>query len=112
MGETSEVPSIDGWVFADSASIEWKSMAPGVRMKSLGMANGRLMALFQFDAGCVGGAHNHGDAEFTYLLEGEMLSNGVQMLPGHSYAAPAGTRHVQFDAVTASTVLSVFAPGA
>jgi quercetin dioxygenase-like cupin family protein len=111
MNDRDELPSVEGWVFADSAALEWKTMAPGLRMKSLGMANGRMIALFEFDAGYVGGTHDHVDAEFTYLLEGQMTSNGVTMLPGHSYAAPAGTRHVQFDAVTNSTVLSVFAVG-
>ena len=99
---------ITGWTFTDGGEAPWQEMGPGVEMKSLGMANGRLMAMFRFAPGYVGGAHDHGDAEFTYVLEGDLISNGVEMKAGHGYAAEAGTRHTGFESPSGGTVVSVF----
>lgn len=82
-------------------------------MKVLGVADGRMFAMFRFDAGYVGGSHDHADAEFTYVLSGDIVSNGVTMLAGHSYAAEAGTTHSEFRSENGATLVSVFAaPGA
>ena len=102
----------EGWIFNDSNAMEWTEMGPGVAMKTLGAANGRLIAMFKFDAGYVGGSHDHVDAEFSYVLEGSMVSNGVPMEAGHAYAAEAGTSHTEFRTDTGATLVSVFAmPG-
>jgi hypothetical protein len=55
-----------------------------------------------------GSTQRETDAEFTYLLDGEMISNGVQMTAGHAYAAEAGTTHHEFRTDTGGTVISVF----
>lgn len=99
---------ITGWTFTDSDEVPWQEMGPGVEMKSLGMANGRLLAMFRFAPGYVGGVHDHGDAEFTYVLEGDLVSNGVEMAAGHGYAAEAGTKHTGFESPNGGTVISVF----
>ena len=99
---------ITGWTFTDSGAVDWQEMGPGVEMKSLGVANGRLLAMFRFAPGYVGGVHDHGDAEFTYVLEGDLVSNGVEMKAGHGYAAEAGTKHTGFESPTGGTVVSVF----
>lgn len=102
----------DGWTFADEAAVPWQEMGPGVEMKALGAANGRLIALFRFAAGYAGGSHDHADAEFSYLLEGDLISNGVRMSAGHAYAAEAGTTHTEFRTTDGATLVSVFAiPG-
>ena len=81
-------------------------------MKALGAANGRLIALFRFGAGYVGPSHEHADAEFSHLLEGDLVSNGVSMSAGHAYAAEAGTAHTEFRSTDGATLVSVFAiPG-
>ena len=106
----SEVPA--GWIFADSNVIDWNEMGPGIAMKQLGAANGRMFAMFKFDAGYTGGSHEHGDAEFTYVIDGSIVSNGVLMEAGHAYAAEAGTSHTEFRTDTGATLVSVFAiPG-
>ncbi len=104
---TTTIP--EGWAFTDSTAIEWQPMGEGIAMKMLGSANGRVIAMFKFDAGYVGGTHEHADAEFTYLIEGDLVSNGVSMLPGHAYAAEAGTTHSEFRTVHGATLVSVFA---
>ncbi len=100
---------IEGWAFADEADVEWIELGPGVAMKPLGGANGRMIALFRFDAGYAGATHEHVDAEFSYVLDGELVSNGVTMSAGHAYAAEAGTTHDEFRTDTGVTLVSVFA---
>lgn len=100
--------STEGWTFADSSAMPWQEMGPGVAMKLLGGADGRVISLFTFEPGYVGGTHEHTDAEFTYVLEGSIVSNGVLMEAGHSYAVGAGTTHTEFRTDTGCTVVSVF----
>ncbi|MFT4618435.1 MAG: hypothetical protein ACI9DE_002719, partial [Halioglobus sp.] len=39
--------------------MDWQVLGEGVAMKSLGAADGRMIATFKFDAGYVGGVHHH-----------------------------------------------------
>lgn len=104
--------STEGWTFTDSAAMEWQGVGDKVEMKMLAGADGRVIALFKFEAGYVGGTHEHGDAEFSYVLEGEVVSNGVLMKAGHAYGVGAGTTHEEFRTDTGCTLVSVFAmPG-
>lgn len=97
-----------GWTFADEAAVPWQEMGPGVEMKALGAAGGRLIAMFRFAAGYEGGSHDHTDAEFSYVLEGDLVSNGVEMTAGHAYAAEPGTTHSEFRSEGGATLVSVF----
>ena len=99
-----------GWTFTDSAEVDWQPLGEGIAMKMLGVANGKTMTMFKFDAGYVGGTHDHSDAEFSYVLDGSIISNGVTMEAGHAYAAQAGTTHDEFRTDTGATLVSVFAP--
>ncbi|MEL6891667.1 MAG: hypothetical protein AAFP84_08730 [Actinomycetota bacterium] len=105
---TSTSPSVEGWVFADAGAMEWQRLGEGIGMKLLAPANGRVIALFKFEAGYVGGTHDHEDPEFSYILEGTMVSNGVLMEAGHAYAAEQGTTHEEFRTDTGCTLVSVF----
>jgi anti-sigma factor ChrR (cupin superfamily) len=98
----------EGWTFTDSTAMEWQDVGDKIGMKLLAGADGRVIAMFKFDAGYEGGTHEHGDAEFTYILEGEIVSNGVLMKAGHAYGVGAGTTHEEFRTDTGCTVVSVF----
>ncbi len=106
-GVDAEHPT-EGSTFADSSVIEWNELGPGIAMKMLGDADGRVLAMFEFDAGYQDGVHAHTDAEFTYVLDGSIVSNGVLMESGRSYAVGDGTRHSEFRTDTGCTVISVF----
>ena len=95
-------------MFADEATVPWQEMGPGVEMKTLAAAGGRMVALFRFAPGYEGGTHHHADAEFSYVLEGDLVSVGVPMAAGHAYAAEAGTDHTEFRSPNGAVVLSVF----
>jgi len=98
-----------GWTFANEKDIDWQPLGSDVAMKSLGVADGKIMALFKFEAGYVGGSHEHTtDPEFSYILEGSLISNGVLMEKGHSYAAEMGTTHAEFRTDSGCTLVSVF----
>ncbi|MEO1058763.1 MAG: cupin domain-containing protein [Actinomycetota bacterium] len=97
-----------GWAFADAGAIEWQPMGEGVAMKMLAAADGKVIALFKFEPGYVGGTHHHEEAEFTYVLEGDLISNGVAMAAGHAYGAQAGTDHEEFRTDGGATLVSVF----
>ncbi|MEO1065049.1 MAG: hypothetical protein AAFZ07_26845 [Actinomycetota bacterium] len=97
-----------GWTFADSGELPWQPMGEGIAMKALGVADGRMIATFQFQPGYVGGVHEHAEPEFSYILEGSLISQGVLMRAGSSYAAEAGTRHDDFRTETGCTLVSVF----
>ncbi len=98
-----------GWTFADSNALDWQPMGDSYAMKLLGVADGKMLAMFRFEPGFDGAAHPHNEPEFTYVLEGSIVSNGVQMEAGHGYAAVAGTTHEEFRTDTGCTVVSVFA---
>ena len=77
-------------------------------MKMLGAADGRVIAIFKFEPGFAGGTHHHDEPEFSYVLDGEIVSNGVAMAAGHAYAAETGTTHSEFRTDNGCTLVSVF----
>lgn len=97
-----------GWMFGKSNALPWQPMGDKVAMKMLGAAGGRVVALFKFDAGYNGTTHHHDDAEFSYLLEGDIVSNGVSMEAGDAYAAEPGTDHTEFRTSGGAVLVSVF----
>ena len=38
--------STEGWTFTDSTALEWQERGPGVAMNVLGIADGRMLAMF------------------------------------------------------------------
>jgi anti-sigma factor ChrR (cupin superfamily) len=97
-----------GWAFGDSGTAPWQLLGDEVEMKVLGAADGKIIALFRFGPGYTGATHFHEDAEFTYVLDGDLVSNGVTMSTGHAYAARAGTTHEEFRTERGCTLVSVF----
>jgi len=102
----SDAPA--GWTFNDSSTMPWQVLGDGVAMKALGAADGKMIATFQFQPGYVGGVHHHDEPEFSYVLEGSLISQGVLMTAGHAYAVEAGTDHDDFRTDTGCTLVSVF----
>ncbi|MFK7920066.1 MAG: hypothetical protein AB8G14_18470 [Ilumatobacter sp.] len=97
-----------GWTFADADAIDWTPVGDKVEMKMLAGAGGKVIALFRFGAGYVGGTHHHEEPEFSYVLEGDVVSNGVAMSTGHAYGVEAGTDHTEFRSEGGCTIVSVF----
>jgi len=109
MTDTSTDPEAPaGWTFTDGGAMDWQPIAEGAGIKVLGIADGKMIATFKFEAGYVGGVHHHEEPEFSYILEGSMVSQGVQMEVGHAYAAQIGTTHDDFHTENGCTLVSVF----
>ena len=99
---------LQGWTFSDSGELPWQPMGDGIAMQVLGTAGGKMIAKFQFQPGYVGGVHDHDEPEFSYILDGSLISQGVVMKAGHAYAVEAGTTHSDFRTETGCTLVSVF----
>jgi len=106
--ETPDTHDTTGWTFGDSDSIDWMTVGDKVEMKTLADAEGRTIALFRFGAGYVGGTHHHELSEFSYVLDGDLVSNGVPMKTGHAYGVASGTDHTEFRSENGCTLVSVF----
>lgn len=107
-GTADNTHDITGWTFADGNAVDWSPVGDKVEMKTLAGADGRVIALFRFAAGYVGGTHHHEEAEFSYVLEGDLVSQGVDMSAGHAYGVQSGTDHTEFRSEGGCTIVSVF----
>jgi quercetin dioxygenase-like cupin family protein len=98
----------EGWTFTDTNTMDWQSVSDDVSLKMLGLIGNRAFTLSRFDAGHSGKLHHHENPEFLYVLEGDLVSQGVEMAAGHAYAAAPGTTHDEFRTTGGCTVLVVF----
>jgi hypothetical protein len=104
------VPSLEGWDITRPHGSEWIPWGQGdnARAKVLGSADGYLVVLVEAQAGYRGTPHTHAHAEFFYLIDGRVRSQGQELTAGAGYAAAVGSTHDDFEALTPSTYLSVF----
>jgi quercetin dioxygenase-like cupin family protein len=98
-----------GWSITRNAEADWVPWGEGgARAKLLGSADGYVVALVQADAGYRGTPHQHGHAEFLYVVSGRLRNQGQELISGDGYAAAAGSTHDDFEALEPSTYLSIF----
>lgn len=73
----------------------WRTVAPGVRIKSLGTeSNTQVRSLLvELDAGATLPAHNHAVAEECLVLRGAVALGDVVVHAGDYHLAPAGVPH-------------------
>ena len=103
-------PELD-FIFTCHDDLPWipSRFASGVEVKNLGKANGRAMQLVRFQPGASFPAHLHTDAEFLFMLEGDVFQNGQKLRSGWSSVAAAGTYDTYFMSPTGCTFLLVYA---
>ena len=100
---------VDGWTITRNADTDWVPWGDGgARAKVIGSADGYLIALVEAEAGYRGTPHVHAYAEFLYVVDGRLRSQGHELVGGDGYAAAAGSTHDDFEAVEPSTYLSIF----
>jgi len=103
--------SLDGWDIVHAAEAEWVpwgGAAGEARAKVLGSADGYMVMLVEAQPGYVGNAHEHGFAEFNYVIDGSLRNQGVEMSAGDGYAAAKGSSHTDFETDTGATYLVIF----
>ena len=98
-----------GWDINHADGLEWLPWGGGgARAKILGSADGYVVALVEAEAGYQGTPHEHANAEFFYLIDGEVTNQGETMRAGDGYAAAAGSRHDEFRADAPARYISIF----
>jgi anti-sigma factor ChrR (cupin superfamily) len=98
-----------GRSIAHNAETDWVPWGEGgARAKVLGSADGYVVALVQAVEGYRGTPHQHAYAEFLYVVNGRLQNQGQELISGDGYAAAAGSTHDDFEALEASTYLSIF----
>jgi len=99
----------DGFDFSLAAQAEWNPWGTGpATARAVGTADGYYQMLVRAEGGYRGDPHEHEHAEFSYVIEGTVRHNGVELGPGDGYAAAAGSKHTSFEAVTDATYLITF----
>lgn len=99
-----------GYEFIDTNALAWRSskFAEGIDVKDLGRADGRMMQLVRYAPGASFPLHRHAGPEFIYLLEGEAIQEGQQLLPGWAAVAATDTIDENFHSPTGCVFLTVF----
>jgi quercetin dioxygenase-like cupin family protein len=103
--------SLDGWDIVRSDGAEWMPWVGSsgeARAKILGSADGYSVVLVEAQPGYSGNPHEHGYAEFNYVVSGSLRNQGVEMTAGDGYAAAAGSTHADFETDTGATYLVIF----
>ena len=102
--------STDGWSIGRFDDVEWSPWGSGgnARAKILANGDGYFLALVEAEPGYAGDPHEHANAEFLYVLDGWLRTQGETLSAGGAYVAAAGSTHDQFDAPEGATYLSIF----
>jgi quercetin dioxygenase-like cupin family protein len=80
----------------DTSAVAWSPANGGISMKVLHQdeATGGLTAMTRMAAGSSIPAHSHPRADQTvFVLEGDLIDDGVSYGPGSFFVAKAGTPH-------------------
>jgi len=110
MIETPTNLRLDGWDFGLAGEHEWMPWGSGgdARAKVLASADGYYVVLVEAQPGYRGDAHEHTNAEFSYVVAGTVRTQGRELAAGDAVAAAAGSTHDDFEALTAATYVTIF----
>ena len=78
---------------------EWKPLLPGIHIKTLRIdrAKGTQTTLWRVDPGARVPPHPHSHEEECLVIEGSIIQEGIEYLPGDYLLADAGEKHPPFD---------------
>lgn len=90
-----ERPAVGGTAFVAPTAMPWQTLAPGLSLRLLAWPRDGGVApfLLRLDAGTAIPPHRHRHDEWCLLLEGEMHSEDLLLLPGDFQLARAGGLH-------------------
>lgn len=102
--------TLTGWDINATGDSDWAPWGEDgkARAKVLASGDGYLLVLVEAEEGYRGTPHEHEHTEFSYVLTGEVRNQGEIMRAGGGYVAAAGSEHTDFEALTASSYLSIF----
>ena len=101
---------MEGWDIGSFEHIDWAPWGSGgdARAKVMASAAEFYLALVEADAGYAGDPHQHDHAEFLYVVDGSLRTQGREMTKGDAYAAAPGSTHDDFGTDAGATYLSIF----
>jgi uncharacterized protein len=107
---TTTTHPLEGWDIGHADRAEWVPWGStgNARAKVLATGDGYHVVLVEADAGYESEPHVHEHTEFSYVLEGEVRTQGTTMHAGDAYAAAVGSEHTDFGAPTGARYLSIF----
>jgi uncharacterized protein len=107
---TTTQHDLEGWAIGHAEEVDWVPWGSSgdARAKVLATGDGYHVVLVQAEAGYEGEAHEHEHTELSYVLDGEVRTQGVTMRAGDAYAAAIGSVHTDFGTPTGATYLSIF----
>jgi uncharacterized protein len=102
--------SLAGWDIGKFSEKEWSPWGSrgDARAKVMANADGYLVVLVEAQPGYRGDSHVHEHAEFSYVVDGTILNQGVTFTAGDAYAAAAGSTHTSFVTETGATYVVIF----
>ena len=79
---------------------EWMPLLPGIHIKTLRIdrEKGTQTTLWRVDPGARVPPHPHSHEEECLVIEGSIIQNGIEYLPGDYLLADPGEKHAPFDA--------------
>jgi anti-sigma factor ChrR (cupin superfamily) len=88
-------PPVPGAVTVRRDDGAWETWAPGVAIKLLAIdpERRRRTLLLRIDKGATLPAHHHRETEEAYILEGDLILEGVTLVAGDFQIMPKGTLH-------------------
>jgi quercetin dioxygenase-like cupin family protein len=98
----------DKWIITDTLALDWQQTPHGQEIKQIGTMEGTGMILSRVPPGCEGPAHIHPGLEYLYVIEGSVVSNGIELKAGSAYIAGSGTEHQEFYSETGAVFIVVF----
>ena len=78
---------------------EWNPLLPGIHIKTLRIdrEKGTQTTLWRLDPGARVPPHPHTHEEECLVIEGSIIQNGIEYLPGDYLLAEVGEKHATFD---------------
>lgn len=106
----TDSPNLDGWNIGHAADVEWQPWGSNgnARAKVLAAGDGYYIAVVEADPGYRGDHHVHEHTEFSVVLDGSFLTQGIELGAGDAYVAEAGSVHSDFEAPRGARYVSIF----
>ena len=102
-------PPVPDFGFIRSDAPWMDTPLPGIRLKVLSLSEKQdyAMLLVELGAGSVYPEHDHSSTEDTYVLTGDLQTEGRSLGPGDSFHAEPGTHHQPLTSVNGCTALFI-----
>lgn len=102
-------PAMPDFSFVRSDAPWMDTPLPGIRLKVLSLSDAQdyAMLLVELGAGVTYPEHDHSGPEDTFVISGDLQSEGRSLGPGDSFHADPGTHHQPLTSINGCTALFI-----